>query len=111
MYEGWVFGAFSKGGLFEPDSTSFHLMWISLGWTRGFVSKVFSFEDRMPTILEGLLYWFASAAGIKGGWQIPEVSGDLPGDIEIPCVVYDLMGSKNRRPCEDAMAIALSLIP
>lgn len=75
----------------------------------GFVTEVYSFEHKMPTILESLLFWFASATGVTGGWVIPEVSGDLLGDVELPCTVYDTMAFS--RSGEDDMALALSLIP
>ncbi|KAI0928796.1 hypothetical protein AcW2_004685 [Taiwanofungus camphoratus] len=54
-YWGWVFGAFSKG------------------WTRGFVSDVKTSDQKRPTVAECLVYWFGSAVGIPGGWEIPEV--------------------------------------
>ncbi|KAH9951323.1 hypothetical protein B0H21DRAFT_718505 [Amylocystis lapponica] len=54
-YWGWVFGVFSKG------------------WTRGFVTSIRTSQEESPTILEYLIYWFASAIGIPGGWEIPEV--------------------------------------
>ncbi|OCH95517.1 hypothetical protein OBBRIDRAFT_720196 [Obba rivulosa] len=73
-YWGWVLGAFSKA------------------WSNGFVTRIHDFSESQPTILESLLYWIASAMGIEGSWQVPEVSNE-PAFIQIesPCLVRDIM--------------------
>ncbi|KAH7930801.1 hypothetical protein BV22DRAFT_1109016 [Leucogyrophana mollusca] len=54
-YTHWVFGVFSEG------------------WTAAFVSPVYSYDSHDPSVLEVLIFWFASAMGLPGGWQVPEV--------------------------------------
>lgn len=63
----------------------------------------------MGSILECLLYWFASSIEIGGTFVIPEVSRDLYGDMEIPSTVFD--AAPCRREGEEHMACALACIP
>ncbi|KAI0818596.1 hypothetical protein BC629DRAFT_1463079 [Irpex lacteus] len=55
-YWGWIFGAFSRGR------------------SRGFVTSVKSYTTISPSILEHLVFWFASAMQISGAWEIPEIA-------------------------------------
>lgn len=72
------------------------------GWTTGFVTEVFNYDTRGPTIIEHLTYWTASAMRLKGSCRTPEV-GEEPVYTfrETPCTVYDLMG----RDSEAALAL------
>ncbi|KAH0830544.1 hypothetical protein J3R83DRAFT_1998, partial [Lanmaoa asiatica] len=58
-YTHWVFGVFSAG------------------WTASFVSPVYVFDSRMPTILGVLVFWLISAMGYPGGFVVPEISYEL----------------------------------
>ncbi|KAI0798054.1 hypothetical protein C8Q75DRAFT_740501 [Abortiporus biennis] len=66
-YWGWVFGTFSDG------------------WTRAYVSPVVSSDNYRPTVLECLVFWFASAFRMDGGFSIPEV----PEPVENPAAERD----------------------
>ncbi|KIM85232.1 hypothetical protein PILCRDRAFT_817232 [Piloderma croceum F 1598] len=55
-YDRWIFGAFSQG------------------WTAAFVTPIFEWNFQCPTVLAALTYWTASAMGLPGTWDIPEVS-------------------------------------
>ncbi|KAJ7138226.1 hypothetical protein C8R44DRAFT_695354 [Mycena epipterygia] len=54
-YRQWVFGAFSEG------------------WTIGFVSGVYQFDARDPTILEVLTFWVACAMRLPGWCGPPKI--------------------------------------
>lgn len=41
------------------------------------MSPVWAFDSRMPTILEVLVFWLASAMGYPGGFVVPEISHEL----------------------------------
>jgi hypothetical protein len=74
------------------------------GWTKAFVSAVYSFDSCSPTILECLLFWLVSAMGLPGSWEIPEVGFEPEyRPLEHPCAVYDVMMQQPKA------AIALSL--
>jgi hypothetical protein len=70
-----------------------------------FVSSVYEYDSRSPTIVECLLFWLASAMGLPGGWKIPEVGFEDEYSLqEFPCSVYDIMAQHPQA------AIALSQI-
>ncbi|KAJ7493138.1 hypothetical protein B0H11DRAFT_978733 [Mycena galericulata] len=54
-YNQWVFGLFSEG------------------WTIGFVSGVYQFDARNPTVLEILAFWVACAMRLPGWKGLPKV--------------------------------------
>jgi len=75
------------------------------GWTRGFVSPLFKWNDQLPTVLQALTYWIASAMDLPGAWVMPEVGVEPEySRSEIPCAVYDIMDQNL------AAAIALSCL-
>lgn len=74
------------------------------------MSDVKTSDQKRPTVAECLVYWFGSAVGIPGGWEIPEVSGEYPHILtEMPCIVRDIMSPINNT--EDRRALlALCLL-
>lgn len=60
---------------------------------------------QLPTVLQSLTYWMASAMELHGAWAIPEVGAEPAySTSETPCSVYDVIGQN------PAAAMALSLL-
>jgi hypothetical protein len=59
---------------------------ISSGWSNAYVTRPIKYSDSRPTVMETLVYWFASSMGKSGGWaplSLPESVAllDLPTRI------------------------------
>ncbi|KIJ53575.1 hypothetical protein M422DRAFT_154607, partial [Sphaerobolus stellatus SS14] len=52
-YDFWIFGAFVDG------------------FTRGVISQIIPRDAKEPNVSQWLVFWFASAIGIPGGWERP----------------------------------------
>lgn len=66
------------------------------------------YDASQPTILEYLVFHFASAMKMSDGWQVPEVSKEIQTThISKTCSVYDVMGWDGRYT---DMALALALL-
>ena len=77
----------------------------NLGWTHAH-SALLRGDSKSPTIMEALVYWFASAMGAEDGWVAPAVSEEFPlTNEEFPCTLSAFVGLPRR--FYDA-AIALS---
>ena len=85
-YWGWVFGAFSQGKFETP-----RLLGIGshhrIGRTHAWTSDIIYWDSKDPTIVECLMFWFASATApedLPGAWTIPQVSGEATSAFARP---------------------------
>jgi hypothetical protein len=74
-YDDWILGNFSECRSLLTHPYYHTLTLVSIGWTSSFVSYPRKWHVKTPTILESLVYWFASSMNKTGGWipfSIPE---------------------------------------
>ena len=77
------------------------------GWTRAWITDIIEFNDVRPTVIETIIFWFASSLGMHGTFPIPEVCDEpVYRSRAHPCTVHDVMWERHQKPA----ALALSQI-
>jgi hypothetical protein len=77
------------------------------GWSRAWVTNIIEFNDVRPTVIETIIFWFASSLGMPGAFTIPEVCGEPVYQMTAhPCAAHDVMWERHQK----AAVLALSQI-
>lgn len=77
------------------------------GWTRAWITNIIEFNDFGPTVIEAIIFWFASSLGMPGGFTIPEVCDEPAYRTRArPCTAQDVMLERHQK----IAALALSQI-
>jgi hypothetical protein len=75
------------------------------GWTTAFVSPVFEWNHEDPTVVATLTYWTASAMGLPGTWDMPEVGAETA--YSTSGLWYYVMGQAAKIPGAKTLSLNL----